>query len=69
MPMSYSEGISMFPPYEFDYASYAEGCVKSFDVRPRPRWVTTEFGGHVSFFWSVHKFQDCHKVNKFVLMI
>lgn len=50
MPMSYSEGISMFPPYEFDYASYAEGCVKSFDVRPRPRWVTTEFGGHVSFF-------------------
>jgi lysosomal Pro-X carboxypeptidase len=29
---------------------YADNCVKSFGVRPRPRWITTEFGGHVSLF-------------------
>ncbi|GJN17538.1 hypothetical protein PR202_gb04615 [Eleusine coracana subsp. coracana] len=48
MPMSYSEDRSMFPPYKFDYASYAEGCIKSFGVKPRPRWISTEFGGHCS---------------------
>lgn len=48
MPMSYSEHRSMYPPYKFDYASYAEDCIKSYGVRPRPRWITTEFGGHVS---------------------
>ncbi|KAJ1285552.1 hypothetical protein BS78_03G288300 [Paspalum vaginatum] len=46
MPMSYSEDRSMYPPYKFDYASYAEGCIKSYGVRPRPHWITTEFGGH-----------------------
>lgn len=50
MPMSYSEDRSMYPPYKFDYASYAEDCIKSYGVRPRPRWITTEFGGHVSYF-------------------
>ncbi|XP_040260196.1 uncharacterized protein [Aegilops tauschii subsp. strangulata] len=46
MPMSSSEGLSMFPPDEFDYALYADDCVKNFGVRPRPRWISTEFGGH-----------------------
>uniref|UniRef100_A0ACD5VJY2 Uncharacterized protein n=1 Tax=Avena sativa TaxID=4498 RepID=A0ACD5VJY2_AVESA len=46
MPMTSSEDVSMFPRYEFDYALYADDCVKSFGVRPRPRWITTEFGGH-----------------------
>ncbi|AQL00189.1 Putative serine peptidase S28 family protein [Zea mays] len=46
MPMSYSEQRSMYPPYKFDYASYAEDCIKSYGVRPRPKWITTEFGGH-----------------------
>lgn len=49
MPMSYSERRSMYPPYKFDYASYAEDCIKNYGVRPRPRWITTEFGGHVSY--------------------
>jgi hypothetical protein len=49
MPMSYSEQRSMYPPYKFDYASYAEDCIKSYGVRPRPKWITTEFGGHVSY--------------------
>ncbi|KAL5226938.1 hypothetical protein ABZP36_015203 [Zizania latifolia] len=46
MPMSYSEDMSMFPTYKFDYSSYGEDCINSFGVRPRPQWITTEFGGH-----------------------
>ncbi|KAJ0980365.1 hypothetical protein J5N97_008620 [Dioscorea zingiberensis] len=46
MPMSSSRENSMFPIYDFDYASYEDQCVQSYGVRPRPRWVTTEFGGH-----------------------
>ncbi|KAL5666611.1 hypothetical protein ACJX0J_026719, partial [Zea mays] len=46
MPMSYSEQRSMYPPYKFDCASYDEDCIKSYGVKPRPKWVTTEFGGH-----------------------
>ncbi|XXG64734.1 hypothetical protein AAC387_Pa05g2605 [Persea americana] len=46
MPTSSSRENSMFPTYDFDYASYEEGCLQSYGVRPRPRWITTEFGGH-----------------------
>ncbi|KAF5198137.1 Lysosomal pro-x carboxypeptidase [Thalictrum thalictroides] len=46
MPMSSSRNNSMFPTYDFDYASYQEQCVKEFGIMPRPRWITTEFGGH-----------------------
>lgn len=48
MPMSSSKENSMFPTYNFSYAAYRDGCVQNYGVRPRPRWVTTEFGGHVS---------------------
>nr|AFK45793.1 unknown [Lotus japonicus] len=46
MPMSSSQESSMFPPYEYNYTSYLEDCIKSFGVEPRPKWITTEFGGH-----------------------
>jgi lysosomal Pro-X carboxypeptidase len=59
MPMSYSEDKSMFPPYRFDYVSYAEDCVKNFGVKPRPLWISTEFGGHVSYSY-VWKLQGYH---------
>lgn len=48
MPLSSSKENSMFPPYKFDYSSFTDQCKKSYGVRPRPTWVTTEFGGHVS---------------------
>lgn len=40
---------SMFPPSSFSYKENAEGCKKQFGVAPRPHWITTEFGGTVSF--------------------
>ncbi|CAN8251492.1 unnamed protein product [Cochlearia groenlandica] len=46
MPMSSSKENSMFPTYDFNYTSYKEECWKTFRVNPRPRWVTTELGGH-----------------------
>ncbi|KAJ0039638.1 hypothetical protein Pint_27827 [Pistacia integerrima] len=52
MPMSSSQDASMFPTYDFSYSSFQEECWKKFKVVPRPRWITTQFGGHVreSFF-------------------
>lgn len=44
MPMSCSNQ-SMFPPYENDYEAFEEQCMSKYGVKPRPHWITTEFGG------------------------
>lgn len=49
MPMSCSNE-SMFPPYENDYGAFEEQCMSRYGVKPRPHWITTEFGGKVSSF-------------------
>ncbi|XP_051114466.1 uncharacterized protein LOC127240068 [Andrographis paniculata] len=46
MPMSSSRNGSMFPTYDYNYSSMVEWCFKSYHVKPRPNWITTEFGGH-----------------------
>lgn len=46
MPMSSSRDTSMFSAYDFNYTSFQEECWKEFRVKPRPKWITTEFGGH-----------------------
>ncbi|KAF3970937.1 hypothetical protein CMV_005408 [Castanea mollissima] len=46
MPMSSSKDVSMFPTFDYNYSSFQEECWKDFSVKPRPRWITTEFGGH-----------------------
>ncbi|KAJ4832088.1 hypothetical protein Tsubulata_037647 [Turnera subulata] len=46
MPMSGGKDTSMFPTYDFNYSSFQEDCWNTFGVNPRPRWITTEFGGH-----------------------
>ena len=56
MPMTVSNE-SMFPPSGFSYEEKSEGCFASYEVRPRMNWITTEYGGHVSFlsdFFSVY---------------
>jgi lysosomal Pro-X carboxypeptidase len=55
MPMSYSED-SMFPADKFNYTSYEKDCINSFGVEPRPQWITTEFGGHVSYSIKISRF-------------
>ncbi|KAK7330920.1 hypothetical protein VNO77_25126 [Canavalia gladiata] len=45
MPMSSNKESSMFPPYEYNYSSFQEECFMEFGVKPRPKWITTEFGG------------------------
>ncbi|XP_062144209.1 uncharacterized protein LOC133851689 [Alnus glutinosa] len=46
MPMSSSKDASMFPTYDYNFSSFQEECWKDFRVNPRPRWITTVFGGH-----------------------
>ncbi|XP_020578110.1 lysosomal Pro-X carboxypeptidase [Phalaenopsis equestris] len=45
MPMTCSNE-SMFPPSAYDYEQFADQCMMTFGVRPRPHWITTEYGGH-----------------------
>jgi len=47
MPMS-SSNESMFPPSTFSYEDRSSTCFQLFGVRPRPHWITTEYGGYVS---------------------
>ncbi|KAL5556731.1 hypothetical protein UlMin_038967 [Ulmus minor] len=46
MPMSCSQDSSMFPTYDYNFTSFQEECLKDYNVKPRPIWITTEFGGH-----------------------
>ncbi|KAL5199633.1 hypothetical protein ABZP36_020836 [Zizania latifolia] len=45
MPMTISNE-SMFPPFTFTYDEKSEDCFQSYGVRPRPHWITTEYGGN-----------------------
>lgn len=46
MPFSSSVNASMFPAYDYDYSSDEKICLENYHVKPRPTWITTEFGGH-----------------------
>ncbi|KAL9258719.1 Lysosomal Pro-X carboxypeptidase-like protein [Drosera capensis] len=46
MPMSSSKDNSMFRTYDYNYAAFEEWCRTSFGVKPRPTWISTQFGGH-----------------------
>ncbi|AQK81780.1 putative serine peptidase S28 family protein precursor [Zea mays] len=45
MPMTISNE-SMFPPSAFSYDDRSDECFQSWGVRPRPHWITTEYGGY-----------------------
>lgn len=45
MPMTVSNE-SMFPPSTYSYKDFGDECMEKFGVRPRPHWITTEFGGY-----------------------
>jgi hypothetical protein len=47
MPMTISNE-SMFPPSSFSYDERSDECLESWGVRPRPHWITSEYGGYVS---------------------
>jgi len=48
LPTSGNNKDSIFPASEWNYDDRATFCKASFGVEPRPNWITTEFGGHVS---------------------
>ncbi|CAN6193971.1 unnamed protein product [Urochloa humidicola] len=45
MPMTASNE-SMFQPSTFSYDETSDACFQSNGVRPRPHWITTEYGGY-----------------------
>lgn len=45
---------SMFPANKYSYDDNAGFCESYYGVAPRPHWITTEFGGHVSPPWRRH---------------
>ncbi|KAJ8501307.1 hypothetical protein OPV22_011859 [Ensete ventricosum] len=45
MPMT-SSNESMFPPSTYDYKEFGDQCMTKYEVRPRPHWITTEYGGN-----------------------
>ncbi|MCD7449661.1 hypothetical protein HAX54_001089 [Datura stramonium] len=46
MPTDGNSKESIFPPSKWDYNERARFCQSTFGVKPRPDWVTTEFGGY-----------------------
>lgn len=53
MPMTVSNE-SMFPPSTYSYKDAEDQCVAKYGVRPRPHWITTEYGGNVSCISFMH---------------
>ncbi|KAH7429587.1 hypothetical protein KP509_09G057600 [Ceratopteris richardii] len=45
MPMSSDPENSMFPPYNYSFESTEESCLSAYGVRPRPHWITLQYGG------------------------
>ncbi|PKA52864.1 putative serine protease EDA2 [Apostasia shenzhenica] len=45
MPMTITNQ-SMFPPATYDYEQFGDRCMEKYGVRPRPHWITTEYGGY-----------------------
>ncbi|XP_059428304.1 uncharacterized protein LOC132162074 isoform X2 [Corylus avellana] len=46
MPTSGNNKESIFPASEWNYKARVTYCKNSFDIEPRPNWITSEFGGH-----------------------
>jgi hypothetical protein len=52
MPMSSDPDNSMFQPFSWDLKSYDQFCMENYGVKPRPYWITSEYGGKVG---STHR--------------
>lgn len=51
MPTDGNNKESIFPASEWEYNGLASFCKAYFNVEPRPTWITTEFGGHVTIYF------------------
>ena len=48
MPTNGNNKESIFPESQWNYSERAASCKGYYGVDPRPNWISTEFGGHVS---------------------
>jgi len=49
MPIGHERNDSMFPPAPFNMKKFVHECSRLYGVLPQPHWVTTYYGGYVSF--------------------
>lgn len=49
IPLGVNTNDTMFQFDPFDLNKHASECQEAFGVTPRPNWIATNFGGHVSF--------------------
>lgn len=47
-PIGIGKNETMFQADPFNLTEYMDSCNKSYGVVPRPHWITTYYGGHVS---------------------
>ncbi|XP_050213673.1 uncharacterized protein LOC126665041 [Mercurialis annua] len=45
-PIGYSYNETMFQSNPFDINKYTTNCLQTFGIKPKPNWITTQFGGH-----------------------
>uniref|UniRef100_A0A803L7Y7 Lysosomal Pro-X carboxypeptidase n=1 Tax=Chenopodium quinoa TaxID=63459 RepID=A0A803L7Y7_CHEQI len=64
MPMSSDPEKSMFPIFNFNKTYEEERCIRSYGVKPRFRWITTEFGGHSDGHYSKLPFSVLQNVSE-----
>lgn len=48
IPIGRENGTTMFQADPFNITSFVEQCEAYYGVSPRPHWITTYYGGHVS---------------------
>ncbi|CAK9186785.1 unnamed protein product [Ilex paraguariensis] len=46
IPIGRGGNNSMFPPEPFNLKRFIRNCKRMYGVQPRPRWVTSYYGGH-----------------------
>lgn len=51
IPVGRGSNDTMFQAAPFDAKKFSKECKESYGVYPRPNWVTTYYGGHVSTFF------------------
>ncbi|KAK3205851.1 hypothetical protein Dsin_019897 [Dipteronia sinensis] len=52
IPIGDGGNDTMFKASPFDLNNFTRTCQAVFGITPRPHWITTKFGGHVSFLFK-----------------
>lgn len=64
MPQGANNKDSIFPESEWSYKDRSSYCEFTYNVVPRPHWITTEFGARVGYYYLLNQIKfDIKKLN------